>query len=331
MLEQAEHPDTPGNDLMGIYYSLAMLNARFMKNPDFGLAERYLDRALDETRRASVRDVEKHFLQVFILNGLAFIRHRQARHEEAIRICREGFEHLQRHLGADEHRLHRSVLLYNIAQVNSATRTFEDALRNYSAAIEMDPNYSEYYNERGSVYLKMGRLDEALDDYARAIQTSPPYPEVWINCGQAYRLQGRWEAARDAYARALDLNPQSALAFLGRAQAHDALGASDAALADYTAALRLEPHQPLALANRATLLYERGRHDECLADLDAALELDPDNADLHLNHAIVAADLGQTEVAARDLERCIALATQAETRADAEARLASLRPSLTRD
>lgn len=324
VLEQANNPETPANDLMGIYYSLAMLNARFMRNPDFELAEGYLERALEETRNATVSETDKHFLSVFILNGLAFIRYRQGRHEEAVRLCNDGYEHLKRHLGADEHRLHRSVLLYNIAQVNSANRSYEDAVRNYSVAIEMDPNYSEYYNERGSVFLKMGRLAEALADYRRAIETSPPYSEVWANLGQAYRLLGQWPEAKAAYERAIELVPGQALALVGLAQVLDALGDSTGALARYTAALAEDPNQPLVLANRAALFYEQGKYPESLADLDQALLLAPDNADLYLNRAVVAAELGMDERARQDLASCLKLTNDTATRADAEERMREL-------
>jgi Flp pilus assembly protein TadD len=45
---------------------------------------------------------------------------------------------------------------------------YEEASAYSTEAMAMDPNYSEYYNERGNVYMEMERFDEAEWDYLRA-------------------------------------------------------------------------------------------------------------------------------------------------------------------
>jgi len=120
------------------------------------------------------------------------IRNFQRRPEEAIELCRSGFAYLNENLDANEHRLHRSILLYNIAQVYAATGAHEEALEYYAGTIEMDPNYSEYYNDRANVLLQMDRLEEAKADYLQAIELSPPYFEVFTNLGQCYRRRAKW-------------------------------------------------------------------------------------------------------------------------------------------
>src|SRR5581483_4654490 len=112
---------------------------------------------------------ERCFLEVFLGNGLAFIRHRQGRPEEALEICRQGFKLLEEKLVQDRHRLHRSVLLYNMAQVYSALREPDKAIEYYSAAMQYDPYYSEYFNERGNAYLSLGKSEQAIADYHEAI------------------------------------------------------------------------------------------------------------------------------------------------------------------
>ncbi|RKH68964.1 tetratricopeptide repeat protein [Corallococcus aberystwythensis] len=315
---------TEPNDLVSICYSLSMMHARFLKKPDFALAEQFLERAQDAVKRCTLPEDDKHFLTVFNLNGLALIRHRQGRSDEAITLCREGFEHLQRHLHQERHRLHRSVLLYNIAQVNMSIRSYEDALLNYSAAIEMDPHYSEYFNERGSVFLRMNRMDEAVADYLHAIELSPPYQEVWTNLGQAWRRMQRWEDALTAYSKALELDPAQVLPRVGRAQAHEALGHLQEAIADYSVALTLDGQQPLVWANRASLHFEANQFPEAAADLDRAIALTPATADLYQNRALAREALGQWREAGEDYRQYLALASTAEDRGEVEARLVAL-------
>jgi tetratricopeptide (TPR) repeat protein len=291
--------DAP-NDLVSIYYTMAMLHCRFLPHRDLAKAEEYLEKSLDMVERTTLSDNEKHYLAVFALNGVAFIRHLQGRVDEAARLCREGFERLNRHLTDEEYRLHRSVLLYNIAQVHTSTRNFDEALAYYTQVMEIDPRYSEYYNDRGSVYLKMGRFDDAIADYEKAITLSEPYHEVHTNLGQAWSLAGDPARAVAAYSRALDLAPRQFLARLGRAQVYEALGRNADALADYTAALALDPSDALVWANRAVLHYENGRLTDALADLDQAIRLAPSVADLYANRAVALRDLGRADDAARD-------------------------------
>ncbi len=278
---------TDPKDLVNIYYSLAMLHCRFLPRKDLAKAEELLWKALDTIDRTGFEESEKHYLAVFNLNGLAFIRHLQGRVEEAVELCRSGFDRLNTHLRDDQYRLHRSVLLYNIAQVHTATKSYDEAIRHYTAALEIDPRYSEYYNERGNVFLKTGRPGEAVVDYRRAIELSAPYQEVWTNLGQAYKLLGQAREAVDAYSVAIDLDPRQVLPRLGRAQAFEMLGQADAALADYTAALVLDPTSAQVWSNRAVIHYEAGRLAEAEADLDEAIRRAPDLPDLHANRAVV--------------------------------------------
>jgi tetratricopeptide (TPR) repeat protein len=308
------------------HYALAMLYVRYFPERDISLGEKYLEEALEELEGADSAPETKHFLRVFLLNGLALVRHRQGRPQDAIQMSRDGFEDLGEKLPEGSHRLHRSVLLYNAAQVYTSTGAMQDALDSFTAAMEMDPGYSEYYNERGNVYLRLGRFDEAMADYQKAVECSPPYPEVWINMGQAFSMTQRFEDAVRAYSVALDLDPTRHLALVGRAQAFSVLGRPEGAMADYDAAIAVDPAHPLVFANRAVLRYGSGRIAESVEDLDQAIAMVPDNPGLYRNRSVALKDLGRAEAEAADLETYLRLAPGAPDRAAVEQRLAELSP-----
>jgi tetratricopeptide (TPR) repeat protein len=274
-----------------LFYQMAMMYGRFKKPRDFAKGEEYLDRGLAGLAKSKIPEVERHFRYVFNRNGLAMIRNFQGRPDEALALCRDGLRYLNEHIPPDVHKLHRSILIYNMAQVCAITGAHEEALEHFAATIAMDPNYSEYYNDRGSLFLKLDRLEEAKADYLRAMELSPPYFEVFTNLGQCYRRMGNMDDAVKQYSRALDLEPKHVLALLGRGKAYEEAGERDAAIADYTAVLALEPTLWEALGSRAVLYYEAGRLSESLADFDAAIALKPDFADLHENRAVVMADI----------------------------------------
>jgi len=278
-----------------LFYLMAILYARFKKPRDLQKGEEYLELSLAAIAESDMPEGERHFRYVFNRNGLAMIRNFQRRPEEAIELCRSGFAYLNEHLGADEHRLHRSILLYNTAQVYAAIGVHAEALEYYSATIAQDPNYSEYHNERANVLLQLDRLEEAEADYLRAIELSPPYFEVFTNLGQCYRRMGAMDKAIEQYSRALDLEPGHLLGRLGRAKAYEEAGQRDNAIDDYSAVLAQDPSLWEAFGNRGALLYEAGRLHEALADFDAAIKLRPSMGELHENRAIVLSDIEKSE------------------------------------
>ncbi|HJT57300.1 MAG TPA: tetratricopeptide repeat protein [Ktedonobacteraceae bacterium] len=306
------------------HYLLAMLYARFLQPNNIAKAVEHLELGLSLLNEQELSGDQYYFFVVFLRNGLAYVRSRQRRPAEAIALCREGLQMLDHTLPPDRHKLHRSVLLYNIAQVYAATGPLEEALAFYSAAIAMDPNYPEYFDERGSLYLKAGQLQEAERDFLQAIELSPPYPEVWTNLGQCYRAMERWEDAVAAYARALDLDPRVTLALVGRADAHESLGHLPEALADYSQALILDPEQPTVFASRAVVYYELEKSELALADLNEAIRLSPQEALFYQNRATALISLGRPLEAAQDLQTYLHLQPNAEDRVEVEAQLAQL-------
>jgi tetratricopeptide (TPR) repeat protein len=290
-----------------LFYLAAMVYARYLKPRNFAKGEEFLDRALEALKQAGLPEDQYQFQYVFNRNGVAMIRSFQQRAQDAIDLCQNGIDRLNTYVAAEKHKLHRSVLVYNIAQVYLAIGRYEEAIEHYSDALAIDPNYSEYYNERGGIFMRMNRLDEARADYLKAIVLSPPYFEVFTNLGQCYRNMENYEDAANAYSRALDLEPNQLLALLGRAQAYENLSNRRAAIADYTSALACDAGQWEALANRGVLYYEEGDLQRALSDFDAAIRLEQNQISLYQNRSIVLAGLGRHDKAARDLETVLSL------------------------
>jgi tetratricopeptide (TPR) repeat protein len=284
-----ENPVSRGH--IELFFSVAMIYARYSKPRDLVKGAEFLDRGLAALERIDMSPEDYHFSYVFNRNGIAMIHSFDRRFQEAIDLCHAGIQRLNQHLGSDKHHFQRSLLMYNIAQVCFATGRYAEALEHYTAVIKLDPHYSEYYNERGNILLRLGRFEEARADYLNAIELSPPYDEVHTNLGQCYRRIGKFDDAIASYTRALDLRSDLSLALAGRASAYEELGQREHAIEDYTAALELDPSQWESLANRGVLHYEAGNLAESLADFNRAIELAPDQSDLFANRSLVVHDL----------------------------------------
>ncbi|MBD1845760.1 tetratricopeptide repeat protein [Cyanobacteria bacterium FACHB-63] len=325
VLEAAMQRTNTADDRFRGCFMMAMLYIRELEERDIAKAEAYLEQGLIELARTTFSEEEKLFHTTFNRNGLALIRYRQGRHQEAVELCQWCYQQVNAVIQPDQHRLYRSVLLFNIAQVYDFIGNYAEAIQYFTAAMELDPNYSEYYNSRGNLYFKLNQPDDALDDYKRAVELSAPYPEVWANIGQSYRRLGNWTAAVDAYSRALDLQPQQFSVLVARAQVLEMLEQPESALADYSAAIAIDPTQPLVLANRAILHYGIGQVSAALNDLNQAIALAPEIADLYQNRAIALTSLGRSEAAIQDLRTYLQLCPDAEDYTEVESQMLALR------
>ena len=295
--------------LANMNYILGMHHLRYAKVKDVPLAERHILKAVELI--AGAKDDRKSwpnpFQKVFIDNGLAFLRARQGRHAEALGLCKSGYEFLTREMGEERHRLHRSVLQYNIAQVYLMLGRPDEGLSYYAKAIEMDPYYSEYHNEIGNLLQELERYGDAIEHYALAILYSAPYPEVYFNKAVCHARREELEAALGGFDLSLELDPNQPEAHALRADMLRELGRNDEALAGYDVAIALGYDSIAARINRAVLHYENGAFDLALADMDHVIARDDREPAYFENRAAIHQAMNREDLRARDLaaaERC---------------------------
>ena len=67
---------------------------------------------------------------------------------------------------------------------------YDEAVEEYTKAIELYPNYATAYDGRGSAYADKGQYDLAVADFTKAIEIDPHYIVPYFNRGLSYRAQG---------------------------------------------------------------------------------------------------------------------------------------------
>ena len=66
---------------------------------------------------------------------------------------------------------------------------FDNAIKDYTSAVRLEPNYAEAYNGRGANYANKRDFDNAIRDYNIAIKLKPECAGFYYNRGQC--LQGK--------------------------------------------------------------------------------------------------------------------------------------------
>lgn len=305
LIEQLAAPHlTRPVPLATMHYILSMYHLRYAGKSDLALAEHHILQAVASI--ASVQDdsaaVNHAFARVFIDNGLALIRVRQGRHQDALDLCRSGYEVLSAEVGESRHMLHRSVLIYNVGQVYVMLGRYEEGLAFYRTAMEMDPYFPEYYNDYGNILQKLDQYEEAIGYYTLGLKYGTPNPVLYFNMGICHSQGEQWEEALRCFDVSLDLQPNQPEAHALRGEVLAGLGQDEAALGDYDTSLALAPDAVPVLVNRAVLHYGQGSYELALADMDRVIALDAAEPAHYENRAAIYQALERDQLYRRDLD-----------------------------
>jgi len=142
---------------------------------------------------------------------------------------------------------------------STVTIEYPDAMREFEAAVRIDPNHAEAHNNLGAMLHVSGRLDEAAAHYRRAFELRPDNAEARSNLGRLLMLQGKSADAASEFEHALSVQPESVSALTGLAWIRAT--ASDPQLR--------RPGQAVSLADRARQL-SRGQDPQAFDALAAA-------------------------------------------------------------
>ena len=89
---------------------------------------------------------------------------------------------------------------YNL---DNSMSNLENAIVDFSKAIELMPEFAEVYNRRGGAYLAKGIFEPAVTDFRKAIELEPNYAEAYHNLGVGYFFQCKLDEAIQEYSRAI--------------------------------------------------------------------------------------------------------------------------------
>ena len=152
---------------------------------------------------------------------------------------------------------------------------YDFAIKDYTKAIELKPEFTIYYN-RGNTYYEKGDYDRAIEDYTKAIELNPIFANVYINRGNVYSDIGDYDRAIKDHTKAIELNPNSANAYNNRGVAYGEKDDADFAIENYTKAIELNPNHDVAYYNRGIVWLHLQKWNKAKADLTTAKRLGMD-------------------------------------------------------
>ena len=110
----------------------------------------------------------------------------------------------------------------------------------------VEPDFA-YYKKTADENFAGGELDSALTNYNKAIELNPENSSVYINRGLTFYKKKDYSAAIADYDKAIELSPGETVAYSNRANAYEKIGDAEKAVADYKKILELDADNAAAL------------------------------------------------------------------------------------
>lgn len=208
----------------------------------------------------------------------------------------------------------------------------DEAQQAFKKAESVTPSTALDFYLLGQEQRHARKFEEALRLYQKALQINPDYFWAMQNSGLCNLKLGRFDAAVASYTACIADRPKERICYLTRAVAYAELKQYGSALEDFDTAVRLDPDMFGIYLNRGAVQLAQKRYDEAIADFNRAAKMRPDRAGPHINlgetYRLQADDVRQKEgllIAAPIFQKALGELTKAAELAPNSARLYRMR------
>ncbi|XP_022375539.1 tetratricopeptide repeat protein 6 [Enhydra lutris kenyoni] len=173
------------------------------------------------------------------------------------------------------------------------------AIQDINAAMKINTT-AEFLTNRGVIHEFMGQKQNAMRDYQAAISLNPTYSLAYFNAGNIYFHHRQFSQASDYFSKALRFDPENEYATMNRAIANTILERYKEAKEDFAHVVESCPFWAAVYFNRAHFYCCLKQYELAEEDLSQALSLTPDDALVYKLRAEVRGKIGLTEEAVAD-------------------------------
>lgn len=152
----------------------------------------------------------------------------------------------------------------------------KDALDSYNKSIKLNDKFAISYTNRAKLYSDSKETDKAVKDYNAALTIEPFNQTALLDLGMMYVKQGDFVTARTFFEKLLSKYPDDYGAASNLANIKKRQGEFSEALVDFSKLIANHPTEVILYNNRADLYLKLKEYDNAIKDIDKALEINPD-------------------------------------------------------
>jgi adenylate cyclase len=206
--------------------------------------------------------------------------------------------------------MHKGQELERKYRESGRVEDFEEAVRLYKRAIDLDPNYALAYVNMGNVWegrfvktQKSEDLDKMVGYFRKAYEKDSSIAEVQVGWGWAYFHQGDFDSAFACFRNALKIDPDGAEVNYSAGSFLRSIGLDALALKHYERAIGPDPYNDSNYELGALCAYNLGDYQTAEQLIKKALDITPESPRIHLQYARILTSMKNFEAAAMEITR----------------------------
>jgi Flp pilus assembly protein TadD len=94
---------------------------------------------------------------------------------------------------------------YQLGMAHKNEGRYEEAVAEFKAILELDPDHPGAHLGLGLVYGFTGMFDESIEEMARAVQLRPDWAEAHMDLAKTYCMLGMFDEARTEFTQVMEL------------------------------------------------------------------------------------------------------------------------------
>lgn len=145
------------------------------------------------------------------------------------------------------------------------SRKYDDAIKFYTQALSINPEYWEGYTLRSRAYEQIGDVEKAAKDLTVVITNNPKDTGAYALRGLIYKRSKQYQKAIDDFTKMIETAPADDEGFRERADCLVKIGQFERAIKDYDRALKFNSEDKEAIAKaRSDVLTKMGKKKDRL-------------------------------------------------------------------
>lgn len=199
-----------------------------------------------------------------------------------------------------------AVDFYNLGFLYQQVGGREEAMRYYTKALRLQPNYAQAMYNLANLYQGAGDMKMALMLYQRLVRAHPRFTLGYLNMGIIFNSLGDHAKAKQLYLKVIALEPENSAAYFHLGYLSESQGELQEAVNYYEKAIDEHAKNPETYYNLGNVYAKLGQSAEAIAMYLKTVGVDPKHQDAYVNLSIISFKL-------RDFQGAIHYLEQAQT------------------
>ena len=161
---------------------------------------------------------------------------------------------------------------YELGVLYRENNNFDNAIKSFKKAIELNPQHSMALYEIGVIYEQQKNYDEAIKKYTESLRIKEN-SEAFQSLGVCYLKKGLLKEAYRNLVKAMMLNPNKYIIYNNLGAVLERVGNYDSAIQMLEIAVKLNPNNTIGFYNLGVVLDKKGEFGRAIESYEKAVEL----------------------------------------------------------